>query len=105
MTYGHLTPDAVSTVVSDFLRYEQAKAGREAKKETGAVSGLDRRGEIRLGLGSCCVARGSGKLRAALDQVLDATGIEVTVKRVGCVGMCFQTPLLEVVLPNDESYL
>jgi NADH:ubiquinone oxidoreductase subunit F (NADH-binding)/Pyruvate/2-oxoacid:ferredoxin oxidoreductase delta subunit/(2Fe-2S) ferredoxin len=105
VTYGHLTPDAVSTVVSDFLRYEQAKGERQAKKDVTAVSGPDRRGEIRLGLGSCCVARGSGKLRAALDEVLDATGIAVTVKRVGCVGMCFQTPLLEVVLPNKESFL
>ncbi|KPK38789.1 MAG: NADH dehydrogenase [Phycisphaerae bacterium SG8_4] len=62
-------------------------------------------GEIRLGLGSCCVARGSGKLQKALDETLRQTGINVPVKRVGCVGMCYQTPLLEIVLGGDRSYL
>jgi NADH:ubiquinone oxidoreductase subunit F (NADH-binding)/(2Fe-2S) ferredoxin len=40
-----------------------------------------------------------------LDEALAETGIQVAVKRVGCVGMCHQTPLLEVVLPNDRSFL
>ncbi|MHC4156674.1 MAG: (2Fe-2S) ferredoxin domain-containing protein, partial [Planctomycetota bacterium] len=62
-------------------------------------------GEIRLGLGSCCVARGSGKIREALEEALDETGIEVAIKRVGCVGMCFQTPLVEVVFPDERSFL
>ncbi|MEA3227274.1 MAG: NADH-ubiquinone oxidoreductase-F iron-sulfur binding region domain-containing protein, partial [Planctomycetota bacterium] len=62
-------------------------------------------GEIRIGLGSCCVARGSGKLQKALDETLRQTGINVPVKRVGCVGMCYQTPLLEIVLPGDRSFL
>ncbi|MFQ6036853.1 MAG: NADH-ubiquinone oxidoreductase-F iron-sulfur binding region domain-containing protein, partial [Sedimentisphaerales bacterium] len=51
------------------------------------------------------VARGSGKLHDTLEKALDETGIRVKVKRVGCVGMCHQTPLLEVILPNDESFL
>ena len=62
-------------------------------------------GEIRIGLGSCCVARGSGKLHQSLNKALDETGINATVKRVGCVGMCYQTPLLEIVLPNNENFL
>ncbi|MHC4687126.1 MAG: NADH-quinone oxidoreductase subunit NuoF [Planctomycetota bacterium] len=61
-------------------------------------------GEIRLGLGSCCVARGSGKLNEALQQALSETGVRAAVKRVGCVGMCYQTPLLEVVLNRSFLY-
>ncbi len=32
-------------------------------------------------------------------------GVQVPVKRVGCVGMCHQTPLLEVVQPDQSSFL
>jgi len=106
VTYGHLTADTVSTVISDFLRYEKARAAQKQKKhKPSQESSKDFQGEIRLGLGSCCVARGSGKLREALDKALEQTGIQVDVKRVGCVGMCYQTPLLEVVLPDERTFL
>ena len=105
VTYGHLTPDKVSTVINDFLRYEEARISRQKKVPGLRSESADHRGEIRIGLGSCCVARGSGKLREALEQALDETGIQVVVKRVGCVGMCYQTPLLEVVLPDEQSFL
>jgi len=104
VTYGHLTPDTVSTVISDFLRYQETRKGQRKTHEQKAED-FKSRGEIRLGLGSCCVARGSGKLREALEQALTETGIQAEVKRVGCVGMCHQTPLLEVVLPENKSFL
>jgi NADH:ubiquinone oxidoreductase subunit F (NADH-binding)/(2Fe-2S) ferredoxin len=44
-------------------------------------------------------------LQQALQEALGETGIEAAVKRVGCVGMCHQTPLLEVVLPDERNYL
>ncbi len=105
VTYGHLSPDTVATVVSDFLRYEQSRAGRHRKRHEHRVEHAASGGEIRLGLGSCCVARGSGRLRDALEEALGDTGIRVGVKRVGCVGMCHQTPLLEVVMPDNRSFL
>jgi NADH-quinone oxidoreductase subunit F len=104
VTYGHLTPDTVSTVVEDFLRYEQSREGKKKKTQI-HTDGTDFRGEVRLGLGSCCVARGSGKLRDALEEALEQTGVKLQVKRVGCVGMCHQTPLLEVVPRDGKSYL
>ena len=104
ITYGHVSGETIGEVLSDFLMFEESKAQRrkEMKKlfAKGKVCG-----EIRIGLGSCCVARGSGKLHKALDKALEETGINVTVKRVGCVGMCYQTPLLEIVLPNEENFL
>jgi NADH:ubiquinone oxidoreductase subunit F (NADH-binding)/NADH:ubiquinone oxidoreductase subunit E len=105
VTYGHLTPDTVPTVVSDFLRYEETEAGRQRKARERRFEETDFCGEIRLGLGSCCVARGSGKLYEALQQALRQTGIHAAVKRVGCVGMCYQTPLLEVAPPDSGSFL
>jgi NADH-quinone oxidoreductase subunit F len=105
VTYGHLTPDTVSEVIEDFLKYEQSRAGQKKKTHKLQISDSEFRGEVRLGLGSCCVARGSGKLRDALEEALEETGIKLQVKRVGCVGMCHQTPLLEVVPPDGKSYL
>ena len=31
------------------------------------------------------------------------TGVPASVKSVGCIGMCHQTPLMELVVPGGES--
>ncbi len=102
VTYGHLTRQAVPKVVDDFLRLQQTSGtqGPAQRRQIKAGSG-----EIRIGLGSCCVARGSGRLHTALEQALAQTGVRVPVKRVGCVGMCHNTPLLEIVQPNGQAAL
>jgi len=106
VTYGHLTAETVPNVIGDYLRYEEARAARKHKKHRQhPLEEANFNGEIRLGLGSCCVARGSGKLREALEEALDQTGVQVAIKRVGCVGMCYQTPLLELVLPDNRTFL
>ncbi len=102
ITYGHLTAHSVGEVLDDFLRHRQTVS---AKKAHAPAATDGRQAEIRIGLGSCCIARGSGKLNDALNDALEETGINALVKRVGCVGMCHQTPLLEIVLPSNESFL
>jgi NADH:ubiquinone oxidoreductase subunit F (NADH-binding)/NADH:ubiquinone oxidoreductase subunit E len=103
VTYGHLTADTVEAVVKDYLEYESSSKAKKLSDELD--HGLTEHGEIRVGLGSCCVARGSGRLNDALQQVLSETGIKAKLKHVGCVGMCYQTPLLEVVMPDGQSHL
>jgi NADH-quinone oxidoreductase subunit F len=61
--------------------------------------------EVRIGLGSCCQARGSAKVYEAFEQAVAAVGARAVVKRVGCVGMCHQTPLVEIVKPNAPPAL
>ncbi|MCX8107703.1 MAG: NADH-quinone oxidoreductase subunit NuoF [Verrucomicrobiae bacterium] len=60
-------------------------------------------GEVRVGLGSCCMAKGSGQLFRELEKTVLRDGLPVTVKRVGCVGMCHRTPIVEVVEPSKKS--
>ena len=103
ITYGHLTPETVPRMLRDFLDLEKQGALKKIPKDTTAV--VEGPGEIRIGLGSCCVSRGSGKVHQALINALHNSGIKITLKRVGCVGMCHQTPLLEVVLPSGSSHL
>ena len=102
ITYGHLTPTSIGEVIDDFLHHreqETAISGGVHKIPSGQL------GEIRIGLGSCCVAQGSGDVHRAIQQTLSETGAPAVVKRVGCVGMCHQTPLVELVSPAGVSTL
>ncbi len=100
VTYGNLTPDMVPRMLSDFLEHEQHREKYGEEQPTPAEIPLDGESEIRIGLGSCCVARGSGQVCDVLSQSLMGTGVKVAVKPVGCVGMCHQTPLVEVISPG-----
>ena len=53
-------------------------------------------GEIRIGLGSCGVASGAEAVRDALVKA------GATVKTVGCNGMCYREPLVEVVAADGR---
>ena len=101
VTYGHVKTNNVSNVLQDFL------SGRTKKSEhrTSDKISPEKVGEIRIGLGSCCVAGGSKKVIQELEQCFVETGIRTQVKRVGCVGMCHRTPLLEVLTPHQEPVL
>lgn len=100
VTYGHLTPDRIPHVLKDFLALSRRSAATPmptAPEERHA--GL---GEVRIGIGSCCAAGGSLAVREALEQAVRDLGAPAVVKPVGCVGMCHQTPLVEVVPPQNS---
>ncbi|MBU0606938.1 MAG: NAD(P)H-dependent oxidoreductase subunit E, partial [Armatimonadetes bacterium] len=107
VTYGHLTPDMVETTLQDFLEM-QRRAGASGAW-AGASSHPRGRGdapayaEIHIGAGSCCLAGGSLQVREALEESVRDWGLPVLVKPVGCVGMCHQTPLVEVHVPGRPS--
>ncbi len=94
VTYGHLTPESVHRVLEDFMR---AKHDDDHQRALHPVAADEQAGEIRIGLGSCCVAGGSAQVQKALEETLDETGIRAKIQRVGCVGMCHQTPLMELI--------
>jgi NADH-quinone oxidoreductase subunit F len=100
VTHGHLRLDTALDILSRCLERktdgEPWRTGRvHAAAEVDAAAG-----EVRIGLGSCCVASGSGRVHDALEAALAATGCGAVVKRVGCVGMCHQTPLIEIDTPG-----
>jgi NADH-quinone oxidoreductase subunit F len=55
VTYGHVTTSQVSSVLADF----ESQKGGSTKKKYKLADGSEVKGEIRIGLGSCCVASGS----------------------------------------------
>jgi NADH-quinone oxidoreductase subunit F len=103
VTYGHLTPDGVRRALRDFLELAQEGATVHGPEQT--VRAGDGVAEIRVGLGSCCIAKGSHRLHRELERAVARTGARAVVKRVGCVGMCHLTPLVEVVAPGQASAL
>ena len=94
VTYGRLTPKMVPEVLDDFLHRPSDTA---KKNKSPIVLGEEAIGEIRIGLGSCCIAQGSGQVHEAIGRELARNGAPAVVKRVGCVGMCHQAPLIELV--------
>ena len=101
VTYGHVSTDQTGSILKDF-----AKHGLSQKKKLFRTGeGKEIEGEIRIGLGSCCVASGSDEIRQVVEDVVNQNDLPVKLKHVGCVGMCHQVPLVEIVQPNQESIL
>jgi len=101
ITYGHVAPDQVGQIITDF----ESQSGKKDAKKARLADGTEIKGEIRIGLGSCCVASGSDEIRKEVESVVNENGLRVKLKHVGCVGMCHQVPLVEVVPNEGESTL
>jgi NADH-quinone oxidoreductase subunit F len=101
VTYGHVAPDKVGEILLDF-----EKLPSEQKRKSRTFAGnKEVTGEIRIGLGSCCVASGSDEIRQAVEQTVMQNNLNVRLKHVGCVGMCHQVPLVEVIPSGKEATL
>ncbi len=96
ITYGHVAPGQVDKVIADF-EHQQSRGKKQGFRNP---DGTEIKGEIRIGLGSCCVASGSGEIEQEVERVIDTNHLKVKLKHVGCVGMCHQVPLVEIV-PNE----
>ena len=100
ITYGHVKPEEVGGLLKDFLTKAVPSSANPAKrKSTEPIV----QGEIHVGLGSCCMASGSAEVKQSLEETLADTGINVLVKQVGCVGVCNQVPLMEIIKPGESS--
>jgi len=97
-TYGHVESEKVGEIIEDFL----AGNHRLADKHSGSSKNNgESQGEIRIGLGSCCVASGSAEVKTELENSLYRNRIQVDVKQVGCVGICNQVPIMEIHKPGE----
>jgi len=101
VTYGHVNTSQVITVLADFASQRESSHKRKYKY----ADGSEVKGEIRIGLGSCCQASGSDEIRDAVTETIERNGLNVKLKHVGCVGMCHQVPLVEIVPAVGEPTL
>ena len=56
---------------------------------------------ITLGMGTCGLAAGAGDTYQALLRELEKRDLQVTIRSVGCIGICVMEPLLDVQLPGQ----
>ena len=57
---------------------------------------------IRIGTALCGEAAGSKNLLPKIQNILDALKIDANVSEVGCLGLCFAEPLLDIQLPGQS---
>ena len=104
--YGHVAGETAGSVLEKFLRQEEDRAREKAAPERRRPRrrrGAEEPVEIRIGLGSCCMASGSAEVKERLDATLRAMGEDVVVKCGACIGMCHRVPLVEFVRPGRQA--
>ena len=100
-TIGYAAAEKVPGAIHDFLASRQKAAA--AKPRVSAPNHGNGGAEIKVCLDSCCLAKGTDRVFDALQQSLTLSGANATVKRVGCVGACYKTPMVEVAVPGRSS--
>jgi NADH:ubiquinone oxidoreductase subunit F (NADH-binding)/(2Fe-2S) ferredoxin len=55
---------------------------------------------IRVGTALCGQAAGCDDVIAAIEAALEQKGVSAQVSRVGCLGLCFAEPLVDVQMPG-----
>ncbi|HLN56754.1 MAG TPA: NAD(P)H-dependent oxidoreductase subunit E [Bacteroidales bacterium] len=95
-TYGHVKPTEAEDILKDFIKTASKHArhyidGKDVEAEA----------EVRIGIGSCCVAGGSKEILSEIFDVKEKYNLNVSLKPVGCVGVCNQTPLMEIITKGN----
>ena len=57
---------------------------------------------IRVGTAMCGHAVGAAEVLEALRNELEARGVEANVDEVGCLGLCFAEPLVDILKPGGS---
>ncbi len=79
---------------NDLMRVHEAARGTlRERQQTGAT--------IFIGLGTCGDAAGAGEIEGLIRQELADRQIEAEIVPVGCIGMCFKEPLVDIQLPGQ----
>ncbi len=58
---------------------------------------------VMVGMSTCNIAAGSEEVLEACREALD--GEDVTIKKMGCFGMCYEEPQVQVVEPGGRRFL
>jgi NADH-quinone oxidoreductase subunit F len=60
--------------------------------------------KVIVGLGSCGVAAGAGKVYEKIKAMQQSENLDFELKKTSCVGMCYREPLVEII-DDTGSYL
>jgi (2Fe-2S) ferredoxin len=85
-----------------YMSFDEIK--QRALKEWEEFNSLSRP-RILLGAATCGRASGIRKIREKLEEELKSKSVEADIREVGCLGMCFAEPMLEIGLPDGRRIL
>jgi NADH-quinone oxidoreductase subunit F len=71
-----------------------------AVRESGLAKLMPAIPRVAVGMGTCGRGNGAEELFHALNEAIQASGLDVLLTGVGCFGSCFQEPLVSVRLPG-----
>ncbi|MBI5662491.1 MAG: NADH-quinone oxidoreductase subunit NuoF [Ignavibacterium album] len=57
---------------------------------------------IIIGMGTCGLASGAGKVKETIQEELKKLNIEAIVESTGCIGYCAVEPIVDVKLPGED---
>ena len=57
---------------------------------------------IIIGMGTCGLASGAGKVKEAIISELEKIKIEAIVETTGCIGYCAVEPIVDIKLPGED---
>ena len=78
----------------DLLRvHEKARKDLLKRQQTGAT--------IFIGMGTCGVAAGAAEIESLIRKELAQRHLEAEIVPVGCIGMCFKEPLVDIQSPGQ----
>ena len=76
---------------------EEALAKRKVAETSGAS-------QVIVGMGTCGIAAGAREtMKAVLDYIEEKNLPNIVVKQTGCIGLCEQEPILQVVISENEK--
>ncbi len=101
-TVGFASAEKCPELIRDCVAQQQADSNSLSTEELPREK-TNGGPQIRVGLGSCCMAKGSDRLFHALQDGARNFDGGIAVKRVGCMGMCHRTPMIEVTAPGAPS--
>ncbi|MGA1823140.1 MAG: NAD(P)H-dependent oxidoreductase subunit E [bacterium] len=100
ITYGYVTPQRVPHVLRDFL-----ESGKRGSSDTNTPILRERKaalmGQIKICLCSSCSAAGADAVFHELRSEIARASFPVDLKVVGCKGISYEAPLVEIVLPDS----
>jgi NADH-quinone oxidoreductase subunit F len=82
------------------MKYEEIKKKADSQWQVMQKSARPR---ILIGTGTCGMAAGAEEILNTLRKELGNQGLEADIIQVGCIGLCYAEPLMEVVKPGRPS--
>ncbi|NLD05346.1 MAG: (2Fe-2S) ferredoxin domain-containing protein [Synergistaceae bacterium] len=77
---------------------------KKLREKSITVTAARKEGKFRviIGLGTCGIAAGGRKIMEAAMEEISKRGLkDVSVETTGCIGMCQNEPLMDIVRPGE----